>query len=145
MNECARTRRHDAVFAVSRGVRAAFARRDAARARDRPPCADAGFARPRARVSRAARANPLLLVGRPIVSRRARDLAVSADRFAAMYCIREISRIQHAIGAIHNNADARSRDRAAARVADGGDSRDAAIVIETYRSMHAMYEISHVY
>ena len=58
MNECARTRRNDAVFAVSRVVRAAFARRDAARARDRPPRADAGFARPRARVSRAARANP---------------------------------------------------------------------------------------
>jgi len=70
MNECARTRRHDAVFAVSRGVRAAFARRDAARARDRPLRADAGFARPRARVSRAARANP------PFVSR-------STNRFAA--------------------------------------------------------------
>ena len=62
-----------------------------------------------------------------------------------MYRIREISRIQYAIGAMIQNADARSRDRAAARVADGGDFRDAAIVIETYRSMHAMYEISHVY
>ena len=145
MNECARTRRHDAVFAVSRGVRAAFARRASARARDRPLRADAGFARPRARVSRAARANPLLVRGRPIVSRQTRDLARSADRFAAMYCIREISRIQHAIRAMIQNADARSRARTAARVADGGDCRDAAIVIETYRSMHAMYEISHVY
>tara|TARA_B110000008_G_scaffold51243_1_gene50294 strand:+ start:5016 stop:5450 length:435 start_codon:yes stop_codon:yes gene_type:complete len=129
--------------------RAAFARRSRAatpRALAIARCAPTRDSRDRARASRASRAQTLfLLVGRPIVSRRARDLARSADRFAAMYCIREISRIQYAIGAIHKNADARSRDRTAARVADGGDCRDAAIVIETYRSMHAMYEISHVY
>jgi hypothetical protein len=75
MNECARTRRHDAVFAVSRGVRAAFARRDAARARDRPLRADAGFARPRARVSRAARANPPFPVAVDQSFRGAREIS----------------------------------------------------------------------
>jgi hypothetical protein len=105
MNERARTRRNDAVFAVSRGVRAAFARRDAARARDRPLRADAGF--DRARASRARRAKPSFSSrGRPIVSRQTRDLAFSADRFAAMYRIREISRIRRAIGTMIQNADA---------------------------------------
>ena len=143
MNECARARRRDAVFAVSRGVRAAFARRDAARARDRPLRACRGIrAFARARLARGAR-KPSFCASVDQSFRGARE--ISAVRFAAMYRIREISRIQRAIGTIHNNADARSRDRTAARVADGGDRRDAAIVIEIYRSTHAMYEISHVY
>ena len=124
MNECARTRRNDAVFAVSRVVRAAFARRDAARARDRPPRADAGFARPRARVSRAARANP------PCVRRSTNRFAARARSrvfgrsFRGYVLIREISRIRRAIGSI---IGARSRDHAR-RVDDRAVGR--AIVIE---------------
>jgi len=77
--------------------RAVFARRSRAatpRALAIARCAPTRDSRDRARASRARRAQTLfLLVGRPIVSRRARDLARSADRFAAMYRIREISRI----------------------------------------------------
>jgi len=107
--------------------RAAFARRSrAATPRAlaialRAPTRDS---RDRAHASRARRAKPSFSSrGRPIVSRQTRDLAFSADRFAAMYCIREISRIQHAIGTMIQNADARSRARTTARVADGGFPR----------------------